>query len=237
MLEMRKPSQNALDEAIVKSPLLATNGVIPLLLERGANINADPKKYGASNLPPAWLAASRVREQGGREFLQLLIRYKVDPNGVVKGTDSPLMKVMHDHELMKGLLDLGANTNYRTMQGEMPLHRAAQVPEQVTVDPGDTRPLRVAAPALDPVAKAKSVALLLQHGADPNGVDQSGMTPLMLTGADDGQVVQLLLKNGGRVVLDQSREDDASVGPISWALLNYKSALAQGLIARQQRDL
>ena len=46
--------------------------------------------------------------------------------------------------------------------------------------------------------KAKSVAMLLQHGADPNGVDGSGMTPLMVTGPDDTEAVKLLLDRGGK---------------------------------------
>jgi len=240
MLELRQPGQHALDEAIVKSPIVPANAAIPLLLEHGANINADATKYGAGFYLPAWSAAGHLQDPGGRELMRLLIHYKVDPNRLVRGTDSPLMKVMHDHELMQGLLELGADTGYRTHEGDFALHRAAHVPEQVTVVPGDTRPLKVAAPALDPAAKAKSVALLLQHGADPNVLDGEGRTPLMLTGPDDTQVVRLLLDRGGYVVLRDAQLEDfrrngAPVGSISWSLVSYRTALATELTRRTTR--
>ncbi len=212
MLEVRQPSQDALDEAIASAPIEPSNGAIRPLLEHGANINA------ARHFPPAWSAATHLKDPGGRELMLLLIRYKVDPNGLIAGTDSPLMRVMHDHELMQGLLELGANTNYRTREGDMPLHRAARVPSEVVREPGDTRPLRVVAPGLDPQMKAKSVAMLLQHGADANGVDGSGMTPLMLTGPDDTEAVDLLLDRGGKVILGDNLlanygQKDVPVGP------------------------
>ena len=113
MLEVRQPSQDALDEAIASAPIEPSNGAIRPLLEHGANINA-PRR-----LPPAWSAAAHLKDPGGRELMLLLIRHKVDPNGLIPGTDSPLMKVMHDHELMQGLLELGADTNYRAREGDM----------------------------------------------------------------------------------------------------------------------
>jgi ankyrin repeat protein len=240
MLELRQPGQDALDEAIVSSPIVPANAALPVLLEHGANINADATKYGVGRFTPAWNAGTHVNEPGGRELMRLMIRYKVDPNGLIRGTDSPLMTVMHDHELMQGLLDLGADTAYRNGEGDFALHRAARVPEQVTVAPGDTRPLKIAAPALDPAVKARSVALLLQHGADPNALDGYGRTPLMLTGRDDTEVVRLLLDRGGRVVLDDKRlanvhDEGATVGSISWSLLEYRTALATELTRRTSR--
>ena len=234
MLEVRQPSEDALDEAIASAPIEPSNGAIRPLLERGANINA------ARRFPPAWAAAAHVKEPGGRELMLLLIRHRVDPNGLIPGTDSPLMEVMHDHELMQGLLELGADTNYRGREGDMPLHRAARVPSEVVREPGDSRPLTVVAPGLDPHMKAKSVAMLLQHGADPNGVDGSGMTPLMLTGPNDTEAVKLLLDRGGKVILDDNaltnyRHEGIPVGPISWSLLNYKDALAAELARRSNK--
>jgi ankyrin repeat protein len=240
MLEVRQPSQDALDEAILRSSIVPSNGAVRPLLERGANVNADASKYGVSQPHPAWQAASRVREEGGRDLMRLLVRYKADPNRVVNKTDSPLMMVMHDHELMRGLLELGANANYRTYTGETPLHRAARVPIEVVRMPGDNRPLTVIAPALDPRAKATSVEMLLKHGADPNAVDDAGMTPLMLTGSEDMGAVRQLLDRGGQLILNDAmlanyRHDGVPVGPISWSLLNYKDALAAELTRRSKK--
>jgi ankyrin repeat protein len=73
---------------------------------------------------------------------------------------------------------------------------------------------------------------LLQYHADRNALDASGKTPVMLTGPDDSGVVKLLLDAGGRVHPERPYERDVPMGPISWALLNYKTALAEGLIIR-----
>src|SRR5262249_44975076 len=131
MLDVRRAGQELLDEAVVVTPIVQSNPVLPLLLAHGANINAERSRYGKSGPGPAWNAAVRVRQFGERDLLRLLIRYKVAPNVVVAGTHSPLMMVMHDHELMKGLLELGADVDYRNSQGESPLHYAVRMPREI----------------------------------------------------------------------------------------------------------
>ena len=241
MLEWRQPSQDVLDEAIVKGPFVASNGAVALLLERGANINADGSKYGFnSTYYPAMQAGAGVKDPGGPELMQLLIRHKVDPNLLYNELDSPLMEVMHHLELMKGLLDLGADPNNRNRTGDTPLHVATRVPGHAPRAPEDIRPPAVIEPGLDAGVRSKSVAMLLQYGADPNGRDGSGATPLMLTGPDDAETVDLLLSRGGKLNLDEKvlhyyHQYKAPVGPVSWSVLHRNDQLGAALVRRNAR--
>jgi ankyrin repeat protein len=236
MLESRTPRQATLDEAIAETPLEQSNDVIRLLLERGANINAHIPGRPSPNFEAAWLAAIRAKEYGERDLLLLLIRYRVDPNRA-KGVNSPLMIVMHDHELMKALLDVGANPNHRGGDEGTALHLALRVPTQITKRPDDARSVSQLAPGLDPAVRRKSVALLLQYGADPTLRDRAGNTPLMLVQREDVDIMQMLMARGSGTVPGADaakyyRQYDAPVGPVSWALLQRNDTLALALIAR-----
>jgi ankyrin repeat protein len=237
MLQLRKPGQDALDAALVWTPIVESNAALPLLLERGANINVDPAKYRVSNFYPAWTAASRVKSGVGRDLMKMMIRYKADPNRTLGQTNSALMFVLHDHELMQGLLELKADPNYRSYDGDAPLHLAIRVPREISKDPDDNRPLAVIAPRLDPKVRARSVALLLKFGADPNQRGRSGAMPLMLAGPDDAEIIELLIAHGSRIDLDETalaqyRHYQAPMGPVSWSLVHRNDALAAALVKR-----
>ena len=67
-------------------------------------------------------------------------------------------------EIAGRLIELGANVEARNRRGAAPLHYAADgVP---------------GAGAWNPVAQARTVALLIQSGADPSAKDMSGVAPL-----------------------------------------------------------
>ncbi len=242
MLHVGHPSQDTLDGALVRTPLSEANPLVELLLVRGANLNLNGEKYGlAQGFNPADVAAWGVKLYGKRDLMRLLIRYKVDPNRMRVGNSSPLMTVMHDHELMGGLLELGANANYRNDDGDTPLLRALSRPTEITKAAGDTRPIHVIEPALDPEARRKSVSLLLQYGADPNSANKSGITPLMLTTAEDAASAELLAAKGGTVNVVQYASFynqpayGTQTGAVSAALLHGNDALASALLSREQK--
>lgn len=241
MLQVRQPSQRALDEALIWSPVVESNQALAMLLERGANINADgTNKYekGEVGFHPAQAAAARFKSHGERQPMRLMIRYKVDPNPVLNCTDSALMNVMHEHELMKGLLDLKADPNYRNCEKDTPLHMAVRHPKLIKKMVEDTRPLTEIELGLNPALRAKSVALLLEYGADPNVRGSGGLTPLMLAGPEDAESINALVAKGGKVVLDDNllsyyRQYKAPMGPVSWALVRGNDALASALLVRE----
>lgn len=239
MLQGRQPSQEVLDEAIVWAPLSGSAEVLALLLESGANVNADGAKFGkGSSHYPAANAASMFKFAGFREPISLFIKYKVNPNLVGAGGYSALMLVMHDQELMKGLLELGANTNQQNSEGETPLLVATRLPGQVLRRDNDTHPANEIAPGIEPEMRRKSVALLLQYGADPRIANKAGDTPLMQTTADDAASVELLAAKGGTINLPRYafyNADGTMTGPVSAALAHDNDTLAAILLAREPK--
>lgn len=240
MLRARRPTQDALDGALLRTPFVEANPIISALLERGANINADGRKHGLERGSfPADVAAYRAKYHGERDLMRLFIRYKVDPNLKRSGFTSPLMTVMHDHELMAGLLELGAHANYQNDDGNTPLLWATRLPKEFKKSSDDNRPLHVIEPAFDPEARRKSVALLLQYGAAPKIANKGGVTPLMQTTHDDGGSVALLLAKGGTINLAQyaafynQAAYGTKTGAVSAALLHHNDALAAALLLRE----
>jgi ankyrin repeat protein len=234
LLQARKPSQRALDEALAYAPIVEANlQALALLLEHGANINLDPEKtHTQSFYFPAWQASVRVKPYGERDLMRLIIRYKADPNRTT-GVQPPLMNVMHVPDLMEGLLANGANPNVHNTLGETSLHMAVQAPREVRKSADDGRSLAEIEPGLDPKMRYEAAALLLRYGADPNARTPSGETPLMLTGPDDAATIALLIARGGKLILDDrtlSYYRSYNVPIETWALLKRNEALALELL-------
>jgi ankyrin repeat protein len=235
----KPPTEQNLDEALA---LTQSNGVLgdpavqKELIEHGANINLIQPSGGPALL--AQLArSSKSQSHGNRALLLELIRHKADPNIVRPGLSSPLMDVIPDIELMKGLLDVGANPNFQDHNGDTPLLVATRAPKIIYREKGDSRPVSVVEPMLKPDVRNKAIALLLQYGANPNVRNHEGITPLMQTEAADAESIKLLVQHGGTVnvnapAFNYYRQYHASIGQISWALVHHNDALAVSLLMR-----
>lgn len=240
MLAEHRPSQEALDEALAYAQWREPVDLVERLLVAGAAIRQDPRRFQGYYFEPAQRASLALRFHGEREPLRLAIRYKADPNVQMSPVLSALQNAMHDHELMEGLLKLGADPNYRATNGDSSLGMAIRTPAYVARKPGDERPLSQVDPATDPSHRAKSVALLLAHGADPNQPTREGTTALMATRAEDGAIIEALFAKGGRVALPEGvtkyhREFGTPIGPVSWSLQQRNGTLAAALLQRGAR--
>lgn len=239
MMAERKPSREALDEALARSHWREPVLIPERLLAAGADINQETRRFDVV-FEPAQRASQAYRFHREREPLRLAIRYRADPNRQQSPTESALMNVIHDHELMAGLLELGAKPDYRDYNGLSALVKAIRTPEFVARAPGDERPLAEIDPATDPAIRARSVALLLQHGANPNLPLGDRFTPLMVTRREDGAIIEALLDRGGVVkppveMAEFLRKSGVGIGPLVWSLSVANDTLAAALVKRGTR--
>jgi ankyrin repeat protein len=93
-------------------------------------------------------------------------------------------------EIVRALLDFGADTNLAGEDGETPLQIAASESSE------------------------ECVQQLLDHGADVNAKANDGMTPLMYAAKAGPAVVRLLLERGA----DATRRDEANRTALHWAI-------------------
>lgn len=239
MLADHRPSQEALDEALAFADWREPVELIERLLVAGAAIRQEPRRF-SRYFEPAQRASLALRFHGEREPLRLAIRYGADPNVQMSPVRSALQNAMHDHELMEGLLKLGADPNYRATNDDSSLGMAIRTPAYVARMPGDERPLAQIDPATDPAHRARSVELLLSYGADPNQPARDAPTALMATRAEDGAIIEALFAKGGKVMVPEGtakyhREFGTPIGPVSWSLQQHNATLAVALLQRGAR--
>ena len=202
--------------------------IVQMLVAAGADINA-PNSAGMS---PLYMLVSMPRPSEFLGGISALLDAGADPDtlldrdNVVNGYMSPLhyAVVMNERQIVKVLLDAGADVNLVDEWGKTPLHEAAfgtvrakqpdaEIPLML-IDAGadvnartdsNNTPLHIAA-----YAGHNSVAqALLRHGAD---VHAGPVTPLALTGwssREDDPVAWLLMKHGAK--FPQINDDDPSI--------------------------
>ena len=202
--------------------------IVQMLVAAGADINA-PNSAGMS---PLYMLVSMPRPSEFLGGIRALLDAGADPDTlldrdrVVNGYMSPLhyAVVMNERQIVKVLLDAGADVNLVDEWGKTPLHEAAfgtvrvkqpdaEIPLMLIGAGADVNartdsnntPLHIAA-----YAGHNSVAqALLRHGAD---VHAGPVTPLALTGwssREDDPVERLLMKHGAK--FPQINDDDPSI--------------------------
>ncbi|MCJ1306899.1 hypothetical protein MMC25_000543 [Agyrium rufum] len=144
--------------------------VVQLLLEKGADVNAQD----ARGRTPLWRAAWK----GHEKVVQLLLEKGADANAQDADGRTPLCQTASNgHEkVVQLLLEKGADVNVPDARGRIPLWRAVWEGHE------------------------KMVQLLLEKGADVNAQDADGRTPLWQAASNGHEkVVQLLLEKGADV--------------------------------------
>ena len=243
ILASRQVKQEVLDGAIVYSPMNSKNDLVRLLLEHGANINADETQFGDSSksYTPLLSAIHFAKLDGDYNLLPLLIKYKANPNKRSRlNTRTALMLALHHHDLMRALLELGADPNVQDDDGDTALTLATRIPKVVRASAEDMRTINEIEPGIDPEMRRRSVELLLKYGANVNATSANGRTALDHTGSKDAATVKLLIANGAKVSASalkasfrKSYDVAPQVGELSAALLHGNDALAAALLAKE----
>jgi uncharacterized protein len=228
MLDGRHARQETLDAALVKTHVLTGFSMMSQLLDAGANVNTDQTPGGDPRVlfTPMVDATRLFKLRGEREATRLMVRYRADPNRMSfpGRNESPLMNVVPDPEFTAALLALGADPNYHDAGGTTALIVAVRASEGPAATGRDS-------------ARYRSVALLLDRGANAAAEDTSGDSALKGTRADDAAMIALLLDHGGTWRLTDRdlsgyRASGVPIGRYSWAVLEHKDALASATLVR-----
>ena len=203
-------------ELLVSACVADHCGVVALLLERGADVNARDSELGDTPL-------HRAAQCGNVDTVTLLL----DRGALIDSLDSmrrtPLARSIEASQLQvaKILLDRGADVEDKDSQGHGALHHACEKRDQFSirmllengadVETRDTasRTLLMRASSLG----RKDVAeLLLNMGSDPDAVDSHGETALHAAAYHDRLDLCLLLESYGA---DPSRLDNEGRSALS----------------------
>ena len=205
-----------------------------LLLDHGADVNARSDDMRT----PLMIAA---RRPGGAPIVKLLLDHgaKTNPNYRPENESSPLIEALTsgDPQVVAMMLDHGADAK---MAGETGLTMAvaAHCPSCVDRILKQVTDKSVLTAALDDTvvfADLRDVRTLLDHGADANGYDVLGRTPLMYAAVSDKlpvDIVQLLIDRGADVnAIDKhSKTGDEGLTPLDIARHNGDTPVVKLLL-------
>lgn len=236
VLRYGAPNQQLMNGALVTAVLSKNWKMSIHLLDTGADPNVLPSTFGKCCDKPI-IDDVIIGSTVPRDLLKSLIAHKLNPNVILRTGYTPLMHVMHDHELMQALLAIGAKPNaidedksvVRNSNGNTALHLASRVINSQPYGPGSYG--FAYNQSNNPEIRARSVEMLLHYGAKPDVLNMDGMTPLMLTSADDAKSISLLLQAGATINPKAGRaknylQYNIPIGPITWALMEGNQTLA-----------
>jgi ankyrin repeat protein/CHAT domain-containing protein len=177
--------------------------VVRWLLDHGADVN----QATAEGLTPLHLAAV----SGNIEVIRFLVAggARLDSTDAHGRTPLALAAVSGNAAVVEFLAGSGASVDPVDTDGATPLLRAMERP--------DTQVPRV-------------VAVLLDHGANPNARNQEGLTPLLLAVRDGNEALAKLLADKGASL--EAGLDDLGVSPLLLAAVNGKESMVRFLVGR-----
>jgi ankyrin repeat protein len=233
ILRQRHPPQESLDEAYSEALRLDQLTAAQMLVAAGANVNA----RGNAQQSVLWRAMVPTLN---RERVEFLLAQGADVNDVPPGYKTPLVMALYDDSLMRAIIKHGANVNARDASGKTALRLALEPPANVSREIGDQTPITTKYPGLDRGNRKRAVQLLLESGADPNVADNFGVTPLMVVGPSEPDLLELFLEHGAAVNLSGSdmveyHRGGIDVGPVTWAVLHGNEPLALRFLNRAGR--
>jgi ankyrin repeat protein len=205
-----------------------------LLLDHGADVNARSDDMRT----PLMIAA---RRPGGAPIVKLLLDRgaKTNPNYRPENESSPLIEGLTSGDLrvVDLLLDHGADAK---MAGETGLSMAITTHcpgcvDRILKDVTDKSVLTASLNDTSVLADTRDVRNLLDHGADANGYDPLGRTPLMYAAISDMlpvDTVQLLIDHGADVnAIDKhSKTGDEGLTPLDIARHNGDTPVVKLLL-------
>lgn len=174
---------------------------------------------------------------GSVELARMLLDRGADPEGKTKFGEAPLHAAANRGgvAMIKLLLERGADPSPRNSLNWTPLHRAAANADlglaTLLLDSGadaDAAGLRKITPLRIAVERADAsevVKLLLQRGADPSAVAESGST--IFHEAANAEIVKVLLENGA----DPNQRDESGDAPLHDRNLWQKQGFVAALLA------
>lgn len=181
---------------------------VRLLVNRGADVNA----RSDAGRTPLLIATGR---RGAKEVVQTLLTHGADPSVIAPWYGGPVTPLRHaaalgDESVLRMLIEKGANVQ---ATGPLPLIAAVNADAPGCVDlliqasvpaPLDQSLQFIAPPFGNPATfgNSRTVAALIDRGADVNAVDHAGRTVLMLAASLDTLpvgTVKTLLDRGADV--------------------------------------
>lgn len=189
------PDADRLNEAPLFKAVSADNlTIVELLLAAGANPNAQ-------TVPDGWFPLMDVRSE---EMLTTMLAAGADVH-LSDAAGADVLQYIRDPELIDILLQSGAQLDPKYSVGGTALHRAVQNQDEHLAAFLIERGAHVGNPTSwgqTPLMQAAEVSfvpgvqLLLQAGADPNGVDEDQRTALFYAAAPEGfTAYQLMQEN------------------------------------------